>query len=387
MNDTAPSTSLSSHQPLDTATHAGQDSIGVTLYGKELPPFLDDEMARLYGNIHSTFAHLRTYGGMDAITHAYVEKRQGAVTAIFLLERQAHAVRVINEGMRIDGDTLSRFAQHVFSSFVGVRMITFHAVQADIDACAFPLQRVACTANIVLTLPPSREEYLASLGKNMRRNLRRYMDKLLRSHPSFRYEVHEKEAVQEQHVRDILQLNRARIAGKNKSFAIDDEEEKIIALAKTCGMVGVATIDGRVCAGAVGYLVGDHYFFKIIAHDPQYNEFSAGILCCYLTICACIERGCKEYNFMWNEYEYKFALGAFRRELDHLVLYRSLPHMLLHPRIAVGTALAGYRHKASTLMEKAERNEPLPRSSLAALRALQCARTVKRMLTGQRRIR
>lgn len=358
------------------ATEAGD--ISITCYEGPIPAFIGAELPARYGDIHSTLAQLRIYGGLDAVTHTYVVRRHGSIVSIFLFRHERNAVRVINEGMAIADDEFDRFAAYVFANWPSVHLISFHAVRAAIQRLAFPCQHYVCTASIVLPLPASAEEYVASLGKNMRRNLRRYMDKLKRDFPSFRFDVFEKERVQAGYVRDIMNLNRARIAGKNKTYAIDDEEEKIIALSRETGMVGVATIDGVVVAGSIGYLVGDHYFFKIIAHDPRYNEYSAGILCCYLTICECIARGCKEYNFMWNEYEYKFALGARPRSLEHVVVYRSRLHFVRHSGTAARIALNRHRHRLSVLLDKADKREDISPGERRAIRLMNGLRNLKR---------
>lgn len=344
----------------------------------ELPPSVDAELQGLYNNIHSTLAHLRIYGGLADVTHTYIERRHGNALAVFLLCMDGDTVRVVNEGMRIGEEELERFAAHVFARWPGVRAIAMHAVQSEVARLRMPFQQYVCTANIVLPLPATTEEYVASLGKNMRRNLRRYSDKLKRDFPSFGFEVFEKDAASEQHIRDIVDLNRARIAGKNIRYALDPEVENVIALARQCGMVVVMTIDGRVAGGSVGYFAGDTYFFKVISHDPKYNDYSAGILCCYRTICECIARGCKEYNFMWNGYEYKFALGAHSRSLHHLAIYRSRLHFLLKPRMAADNALNAFRHRAASLLDKAAMPEELSGGELATMRVLHGLRNAKR---------
>lgn len=345
---------------------------------------IDAELHKLYSNIHSTLAHLRIYGGLGEATHTYVARRRGAAVAVFLFRRTGNTVHVINEGMAVSEEELNRFAGHVFSGWPEISAIRLHAVQSNVQQLHVPYQQYVCTANIVLPLPASAEEYVAGLGKNMRRNLRRYMDKLKRDFPSFRYEVFEKGAASEQHIRSIIDLNRARIAGKNIRYALDDEVEKVIALVRECGMAGVMTIDGRVVGGSVGYFAGSNYFFKVISHDPRYNEYSAGILCCYLTICECIARGCGEYNFMWNEYEYKFALGAHPRSLHHLVVYRSRLRMLLRPRLAAANALAARRHRIASLLDKAARPESLSPGERWAVRIVDGLRRIKRIAGGGR---
>ncbi|WP_420476057.1 GNAT family N-acetyltransferase [Noviherbaspirillum sp. ST9] len=356
------------------------DDVLVEVHAGAPATHVDAAMQSLYSNIHSTFAHLQVYGGLRDVTHTYLARRKDRLLAVFLLRRDGNTVHVINEGMTVDEAELERFAGHLFSIWRSVSAICLHAVDSQVRVMPRPLQQYACTANIVLPLPATADDYVASLGKNMRRNLRRYMDKLKRDHPSLQVEVAEKADASEADMRAIIDLNRVRIAGKNMRYGLDDEVEKVMALVRQCGMVLAMRIDGRVVAGSIGYFAGSHYFFKVISHDPRYNEYSAGILCCYLTICECIARGCKEYNFMWNEYDYKFALGAHARSLHHVVVYRSRLHFLLRPRLAMSNAAAAWRHRVSALFEKASKEESLSGGERAFVRVLEAARSAKRAL-------
>ena len=378
MNDHGPSTTT---LPLPPSAHTSfEDEVAVACYENEIPPFLDAELQRLYGNIHSTLSHLRIYGGYSQVSHVYVARRNGHAIAAFLFRRDGNRVRVLNEGMAFGDDALRRFAQFVFDTWPSSAMIIFHAVESTLANLPFPYQQHECTANIVLPLPATVDDYVASLGKNMRRNLRRYDDRFHQDFPGLRYDVSEGEAISEAQVREIIALNRLRIAGKHLRYGLEEEVEQVIALARECGMVGVMTVDGKVIAGAVGYLAGANYFFKVIAHDPAYNAYSPGILCCFQTISACIMRGCKEYNFMWNEYEYKFALGAHSRSLYHVVVYRSRLRYLLSAPTACRTAFSGWRYRMSSLLDKTEKPENLSAADRLALHAMARLRQLKRML-------
>lgn len=97
-------------------------------------------------------------------------------------------------------------------------------------------------------------------------------------------------------------------------------------------MLSLLRLDGRICAGTINFRAGDNYFLEVIAHDPAYNDYRLGTLCCYLTICECIAREGKEYHFLWGAHDYKFRLLGVQRELDHLTIYRSRRHALLYPR-------------------------------------------------------
>lgn len=363
--------------------HEREDAV-IELHAGAPSAFIDAAMQSLYSNIHSTFAHLHVYGGLQDVSHTYLARSKDRLLAVFLLRKEGDTVQVINEGMMVDEMELERFAGHIFSVWRSVSAICLHAVDSQVQVLRRPFQQYACTANIVLPLPATADEYVAGLGKNMRRNLRRYMDKLKRDHPSLHVDVSEKGNASEADMRAIIDLNRVRIAGKNLQYGLDEEVERVIALVRECGMAVAMRIDGRVVGGSIGYFAGRHYFFKVIAHDPRYNEYSAGILCCYLTICECIARGCKEYNFMWNEYEYKFALGAHSRSLHHVVVYRSRLHFLLCPQLALSNAVAAWRHRVSSLFDRAAKEESLGRGERAIVRVLEAMRSAKRALAGLR---
>src|SRR5690606_41036896 len=57
--------------------------------------------------------------------------------------------------------------------------------------------------------------------------------------------------ISREQLQEIFRLSRTRITGLNRSFALDDEEEKIFDLARMSGLVGVATIGGKVCGGMI----------------------------------------------------------------------------------------------------------------------------------------
>jgi len=319
------------------------DDIAVSFYENSVPSFIEAEMERLYAHVHSSIAQFRVYGDLVDTTCTYAVHRDGRLTTALLFRPEKNEVRVLNEQIHIDAEELGRFARHIFSTYKAVNVITFHAIHPETSTLSFPYLCFNCTEDIVVTLPESRDKYLASLGKNTRRNIKRYMDRLLRCFPTFRYDFYDCAAVNEQHLRQVIDFNRARMAGKQKVSTIDDEEaERIIRLAKACGMVGIATIDGRICAGGIGYRAGDNYFLNVIAHDPAYDNYWIGILCCYLSICECIARGWKEFHFLWGRYDYKFALGAAQRDLDHLVIYRSRMHLVLNGFSALQIACKGY---------------------------------------------
>jgi CelD/BcsL family acetyltransferase involved in cellulose biosynthesis len=321
--------------------------ITIECYDNEIPSFVEAEMEKLYENIYSSLAQFRIYGALAGNTSTYVVRQGSRVMAIFLFVRCKETVKVLNEVIRIDDGEISRFAEYVFAAFKKVMVISFHAIQADIRRLRFPYQQVNCSENIVLELPATQEEYMRRLGKHSRKNIKYYMNKLKRTHPTFRFEVMEKGDIRHQKIRDIVVLNRQRMAGKYKVSAYDDAEtDRLISLAQRYGMVGVATIKGKVCAGAICLRMGTNYFMSVIAHDSEYDDFRMGTLCCFQTICESIARGGTEFHFLWGRYEYKYTLLGEQRDLYDINVYRSRTRLVANAGSAWKTARAGYIRRA-----------------------------------------
>jgi hypothetical protein len=340
--------------------------ITITRFDNAVPPFVEAELERLYGSVFSSVLQFQTYGSVGADTSAYVVRQADRIITLLLFRVERGRVQVLNEVFRLKSEEIARFAEHIFAAFRSVNVVSFHAIETDVERLAFPFQRFNCLEDIAMPLPGTRQEYLASLGKNTRRNIKRYTDRLNRAFPSFRYEAFEKQAVDGQQVRDIIGFNRARMADKDKVSGIDEEEtQRIIRVTKACGMVGAASIGGRICAGTISYRTGDNYFLYVLAHDPAYDDYWIGILCCYLTICECIARGGKEFHFLWGAYDYKFTLGAVRRELDHVTIYRSRAHILLNGKTALQTLFRGYVRRAKLWLQYGARHQDSPASIIA----------------------
>jgi hypothetical protein len=328
-------------------------------YANEVPTFVDTELIRLYGNLYSSLAHFRIEG-KDHNLSTYVVRKGGRIITLFLFRHDGAQIRVINQVISIDEADISRFAAYVFATYALVSVILFEYIQTNVSKLPFPYQRVNISENIVLSLPGSAEEYLASLGKNTRRNAKRCKIKLLKDFPSFNFEIVEKGQVSEQTIRDIIELNRARMADKSKQSLLDEiQTGRNIRLVAEYGFVGVAKIDGRICAGCIGFQTGSNYFLGVVAHDSSYKDYWLGTLCCYLTICESIARGGREFHFLWGEYAYKYTLLGVKRDLDKVTIYRSYTHILRNSDLALATAWEAYRRHAMLWLDKTRRADTL----------------------------
>jgi len=320
------------------------NDVAISCYENEVPLFVEAELERLYGNIFSSLSQFRIYGWNSRGTSTYVVRRDSIPIVILLYRRDGSTVQVMNEVITLEHAEIGRFSSFVFERYSEVSVVAFKAIETERKRMPFPFQRYNHLEDMELDLPASVDAYFPTLGKSTRRNIRRHLDRIGRAFPSFRFEVLEREAMPPGRVREIIELNRTRMAGKNIESIIDEQEtQRIIDLVKVCGLVGVVTIDGRLCAGAISFTSGQNYFLNVLAHDPRYDDYWLGFLCCYLTICESIARGGKEFHFLWGRYDYKYLLGARRRDLDNIVLYRSRLQLLRNADIARKIAVDGYK--------------------------------------------
>jgi hypothetical protein len=127
----------------------------------------------------------------------------------------------------------------------------------------------------------------------------------------------------------------------------------------------------------MSFRAGDNYFLNVLAHDPAFDEYWLGILCCYMTICECIARGGEEFHFLWGRYDYKFTLLAVTRDLERLVIYRSRSKMLSNPDVWFKTAMEDWSRRANLRLHALKRsNTP---GSRIAMRLLEWYRGARRI--------
>lgn len=329
---------------LEVAQEGGETA--VCIYDSPLPSFIEGELERLHRNVFASLARLRSQGLAQQVS-AYVVRHGGRVTTLLLFRRERGTVHVLNEAIALGRAELEDFARTLFDSYAGVGAISFDAIDCRIDRLPYPYQQFNSLEDIVLELPATAGVYFAALGKNMRASLKRYQKKIAADFPDFAYAVHEGSEVSEQRLGEIVALSCARIASKHQAPTHTDAKTAQLArLVKARGVVLVATIGGRVCAGVICTQFGGNFFMHVVAHDPAYDDYRLGKLCCYFSICDAIARGAKEYHFLWGRQEYKYRLLGVQRDLDRVVVYRSRVSVLLHCGRFVHTAWRGYGRRA-----------------------------------------
>jgi hypothetical protein len=333
-----------------SARPTSSEKLKISYYENEIPPLVQTEMEGLYQNTFSSTAaeHVNSLN-----TSTYVVYNGASPVTIFLFRREKNRVKVLNGAIKITAEEIERFANFIFVQFESVKVISFQSIQADGSALLFPHQQFNASEDIVLTLPDTAEAYLGSLGKSTRKYIKYHLNRPKRHFPTYTFKIYEKDEIDEQLIHDIIDFNTARMGDKNKISTIDQRHRNwMLKTARTYGFVGVTVIDGRVCAGVFCSRIGANYFMHIIAHDPAYNDFRLGTLCCYMTICETIARAGKEFHFLWGDGDYKYRLLGVKRDLDNLTVYRSRTQYFFNLGLVLKNASADRIRRLKFSLEK-----------------------------------
>lgn len=354
------------------------------IHENAIPPFVDAELERLYANVYCTLTRLQMYDAMENAS-TYVARSDGVITAVLLFHLKHNEIKVFNQQIELGKEVIGIFSELVFLKYKSAKIISFYAIRTDLSHLSFPFQKFTVLEENILTLPPTPEQYIASLGGDFRYKLRSSERKLKKQFPTFRYDIYEKSKIDEQTVRDIIGMTGERMAFKQKQAYIRDEDvERIIKLIRAYGFIGVATIDGRMCAGHIWYQVGTRFIMHLVTHDPLYDRYMLGNLLLLLTFCDCIERGGRECWLMGGGQQHKLRFLARPSYLDSLVIYRSRGQVVLNLRRAARNAAGLLVDRTRTALHRLSRRDHL--AGRASARLLALARSVKQSLRGTSRV-
>ena len=174
--------------------------------------------------------------------------------------------------------------------------------------------------SVELDLPSTWDEYLATLDKKQRHEVRR---KLRRLWEAGNVDYHCVEVRQE--VGDFMDtfLNLFSLSREEKaSFMTNQMESFFRSLAEAMAEIGllrfgILKVDTLPAAMIMGFDYNEAMYLYNSAYDPNYSYLSVGLLSKVLCIKESIQRGRKKWDFLKGGEPYKYHIGG--REIP---LYR-----------------------------------------------------------------
>jgi CelD/BcsL family acetyltransferase involved in cellulose biosynthesis len=176
-----------------------------------------------------------------------------------------------------------------------------------------------------VSLPRSWDEYLSTLSKKDRHELRRKLRRL-ESAGGVRFYACGSQSDLEQDMEDFLGLMRA--SGEEKSRFLTANKEKFFkAMAREMRSLGVLKlffleVKGVRVASALCFDYGPARLLYNSGFDPEYSYYSVGLLLKALCLKEALEEGKEYFDFLRGSEPYKYDLGATDRLLYQLTVRR-----------------------------------------------------------------
>jgi CelD/BcsL family acetyltransferase involved in cellulose biosynthesis len=162
----------------------------------------------------------------------------------------------------------------------------------------------------VLRLPSTFDDWLASLGKKQRHEVRRKRRRFEADFGTIEIERHTGDAI------DAFCAMHRLSAGEKGQFMTEPMETLFTELLATAGAsIHLLTCDGVARAAAFGFESDHGYFYYNSAYDPAAAMASPGVVLFSMMIEIEIERGAEVFDFLKGDEQYKFRHGAEPRQL------------------------------------------------------------------------
>jgi hypothetical protein len=233
-------------------------------------------------------------------------------------------VILLNELFDIDTEYLKYFTDFIFDKYYFVHTITVNRIHEFlVKDLAYPCVVKSGAEDIILQLPANLKEYESTLSGHTKKNLHFYINRFQRDHKDFVYDVRATNEIDPDSISSIIVMNRIRMTSKKIVSGFDlSLERKIIDFCRKYGLVCTIAVNGKVIAGTITYIVGNHAYLETISHDQAYNKCRVGQICLFWTIKTLIERGLSHFHMLWGEYEYKYRFKGVRHRLNTVLIFR-----------------------------------------------------------------
>lgn len=352
----------------------------IRFYEAGIPEFVESALEALYETHMTTLLRFGQYYPLDC-ARTYVCRVGGDLRSVIVFRQEGSGVMVYNEQIKISPEEVLRFTRAVFAAYPDVSRISWYAVDAGVDLLPYPYLRLSCLEDISFELPPSVSHYSEMLGKNMSYHIKRYNKKLNASVQDVRRTFLSGAEVPDETIRQITGFSRMRMTAKGqRCYHTDQEIGKTIALVRRYGLVYTVTIGNELAAGVIVLRIGTTHTLQVLAHDPRYDRFSLGTLCCYDVIANAITEGARRFNFGWGRFEYKNRLAGRTTELFRIDAYRTTAALLRDmPAVCQRALLTGRRRAKLWLARPVDEGDVLSRY---VRRAWGTARLLRTRLSG-----
>lgn len=189
-------------------------------------------------------------------------------------------------------------------------------------------ERILTTCPYV-PLPATWDEYFASLGSNMRSNLRRRLKLLRKDHNNIEFRKCSPEDDIPSSVHIFFELHQGIWRSRGLSGALVDARMKqlhidLANLFSEKGWLNLSflIVDGKVASAIYGFDYKDKYYRGLSGFDPDYSKYSIGQLHNMFLMEDAIKNGLREFDFLIGAEEYKYRWRTLERTNCQIIILK-----------------------------------------------------------------
>lgn len=283
------------------------DDLGSTVYVREVPPWVTDELPGLYQSCYSVLEYFAIYDGAKTLSTCVLSEPRHIV----MFAVKAHTAVVMNQLFDIHPESATRVVVSIFRSARRVKRVRFSGSRLEFTTLKLPSRELAVSCDVVIPLPPDVDTYFARLGRSTRQKLRNYAKHVAMAYSDHEFRVFGSVEIDEALVHRIIEMNRERMESKGEACLYSDRTEAQLAeFLRSSGFATAFLIDGVVVAGTLGSRLGTQRFLHVQSFDSAFAKQHLGWVSLFFTLTPCIDDGVSKLHLLWGKSEYKLRLGG-----------------------------------------------------------------------------
>jgi len=302
--------------------------LGATLYLREPPESLTDELPGLYSSYFCTPAYFGLYDHPANVNACVLTDPRHVI----LFSTTGHTVDVLNKRIDIEPQSMRRVAAAIFRAIPSARRIRAE-VKFPPAELRGPTRVTDEGDDLVVMLPETEDGYHGAIGKTTRKHLRQYSNQLHRRYPDFELTVLEREEITRGLLDQVLEWTRERVIAKGDVSIYEEDPgsvEQVWGLLQHYGLALCGHVGGRCVAGQLLLHVGRETWIHTVGFESQYEDVHLGLLMTYFSLLESIRRGCPSAHMLFGTPIYKKRLGAVPVTGYKVSLFRSTPYKSLY---------------------------------------------------------
>jgi hypothetical protein len=285
-----------------------------------VPDGAAEELPTLYNSVFSTAEWFAVGDKLEPTGACVLEDPHHVI----LFHISGDTIEILNKEFAIGPRSAERLCRALFQAFPHARRIHLEVLFPPWEL-RLPARTLYWSDHMVVDLPESEDDYMASLGKSTRRELRRNWRRLIEAHPTVTTQML---TFSDQPKACIDEM----VAWKNRRFNARGEQtiwqtspaasREFGELVRRRGRIRVMRVDGQAIAVTFLFPVGDTVYSFHSGFDPAYETFSLGSLETLGTVTDAIRTGHKHVSLLWGQEAHKRQFGAKPRRATRLSVFR-----------------------------------------------------------------